>query len=149
MMQSCRDRELTDTRNRIYGDNRFDMIHQRFLLGSISSYDDFYKKVCHALKPGGWVEIVEMEGMTFSDDGTLPEDCALNLWGRCLEEAFAKLGKPILKIEAYKELLEKQGFVNVQFAMVKRPTNDWPKDPKMKEIGRVSANTNSLYASDG
>ena len=36
-------------------------------------------------------------------------------------------------------MMEDAGFENVELRVVKRPMNDWPKDPKMKEIGRVSA----------
>jgi hypothetical protein len=33
---------------------------------------------------------------------------------------------------------EKAGFVNVHAEEFKRPSNDWPKDPRFKEIGKVS-----------
>jgi hypothetical protein len=51
---------------------------------------------------------------------------------------FEKLGKPILPIEAFPKYLEEVGFENINLQMLKRPTNDWPKDPKMKEIGRYT-----------
>jgi len=60
-------------------------------------------------------------------------------WGHWIEEAFGKIGRPFLPIEKYKEVMEDTGFVNVQLRMVKRPTNDWPKDPRQKEIGKVRA----------
>ena len=37
-----------------------------------------------------------------------------------------------------KTLFENAGFVDVQVKELKRPSNDWPKDKRMKEIGRVS-----------
>ena len=107
-------------------------------MGSVSSHADFYKNVFAALKPGGWFELVEMECLTFSDDGTVPDDGASNQWGRLLNEAFAKIGKPMLPVTEYGTLLKETGFVNLRSQIMKRPTNDWPKDPKMKEIGRVS-----------
>lgn len=54
------------------------MIHGRFLMGSITSHTELYKKVYSALKPGGWFEIVELECGTFSDDGTVPPDSPSN-----------------------------------------------------------------------
>ena len=75
---------------------------------------------------------------TFSDDDTVPEDAPSKLWWKLLEEAFEKIGRPIPKIDRFPKLLEDAGFENVQFQMIKRPVNDWPKDPKMKEIGRYS-----------
>jgi hypothetical protein len=121
----------------MFGESRFDMIHGRFLLGSVSSCAELFKKVYAALKPGGWFELVELEVGTFSDDNTLPEDSACVLWGKLLCEAFAKIGKPIIPVRDYEPLLEETGFVNVRSRIMKRPTNDWPRDPRMKEIGRV------------
>ena len=114
------------------------MVHGRFLMGSISSHADLYKKIYNALKPGGYFEIVEMECGTFSDDGTVSPDSDSNKWWMWLEEAFAKIGKPIPKIDEFPQLFEGAGFVNVVSEMKKRPVNDWPKDPRMKEIGRYS-----------
>jgi hypothetical protein len=39
--------------------------------------------------------------------------------------------------------MEEVGFVDVEERILKRPTNDWPKDPRMKEIGRVSVAVSS------
>ena len=114
------------------------MIHERFLVGSISSFPDFYKKVYAALKPGGWIELSEMETGIFSDDGTVPEDSACNQWWELLRESFARMGKAIIPVKDYEPLLKNAGFVNVQWQVMKRPNNDWPKDPRMKDIGRVS-----------
>ncbi|CAJ0554526.1 Ff.00g130390.m01.CDS01 [Fusarium sp. VM40] len=36
----------------------------------------------------------------------------------------------------YKEQLEEAGFVDINIAKRKWPTNHWPKDPKHKQIGR-------------
>ena len=129
---------MTTEHIRTFGESRFDMIHQRFLLGSVSSCSDLFKKVYDALNPGGWFELVEMEAGTFSDDGTVSQDSACVLWGRLLTEAFAKLGKPILPVNEYVPLLQEAGFVNIHSQIMKRPTNDWPRDRRMKDIGRVS-----------
>ena len=122
-----------------FGDDRFDMIHEQFLLGSVSSYPELFKKVYTALKPGGWFEVIEMEAGTFSDDGTVVKDSACNRWGELLSEAFAKLSKPIVPVDNFEVLLKQAGFANVNCQIMKRPINDWPKNPKMKEIGRVSS----------
>lgn len=121
----------------MFGESRFDMIHERFLLGSVASYAELFKKIFAALKPGGWFELVEMEAGTFSDDNTLPKDSACVLWGELLCEAFEKIGKPIIPVRDYEPLLKETGFVNVRSRIMKRPTNDWPRDPRMKDIGRV------------
>lgn len=124
---------------RTYGENRFDLIHQRFLIGSISNHARLYKEALTALKPGGYIELVEMEARTFCDDDTLPPDSAMVKWGHWIHEAFEKMGRPFLAVGEYKTLLEQAGFVDVEFRLVKRPSNDWPKDPRWKEIGKVGS----------
>lgn len=122
---------------RTFGDNRFDMIHARFTLGSVSDYSTLFKRIFSALKPGAYFEISDMESGTFSDDGTVTPDMACVKWWSTLSEAFEKLGKPIIPIERYPQLMEETGFDDIHWDMLKRPTNDWPRDPRMKEIGRV------------
>lgn len=51
----------TEREHRTFGSDRFDMVHGRFLMGSVSSHASLYKSVYDSLKPGGWFEIVEME----------------------------------------------------------------------------------------
>lgn len=34
-------------------------------------------------------------------------------------------------------MIEDVGFTDIHWQVIQRPTNDWPKDPKMKEIGMV------------
>jgi hypothetical protein len=113
------------------------MIHHRHLIGSISKHNHFYKQAYNALKPGGWIEVVEQEARLYCDDGTIPEGSAFKRWGDYIHEIFERMGRPFHAVEEYKTLLSDAGFVNVTEKIVKRPTNDWPKDPKMKEIGKV------------
>lgn len=63
------------------------MIHMRYLCGSITSYDDLYKRAYAALKPGGWVEIVDIECGNYCDDGSLPEDAPSIKWWAMLQES--------------------------------------------------------------
>lgn len=34
-------------------------------------------------------------------------------------------------------MVKDAGFTNIDWRIIKRPTNDWPRDPRMKEIGAV------------
>lgn len=122
---------------RTFGHDRFDMIHERFLMGSIGDHLAFYKKCFEALKPGGYLEISEMECGTYSDDGTVKPKMSCVRWWTELEEAFRRIGKPILKCHEHPELLKQAGFEDVHWEIQPRPVNDWPKDSRMKEIGRV------------
>jgi hypothetical protein len=110
----------------------------RCMLASVSNYPRLYKQAFDAIKPGGWLEVNDVALPVFCDDGTFPEDSASVKWAHWFDEACIKFGRPVPKLEQYKPWVEQAGFVDVQEQMLKRPTNDWPKDPRMKEIGRVS-----------
>ncbi|KAK3675479.1 hypothetical protein LTR78_004562 [Recurvomyces mirabilis] len=122
-----------------WGDNRFDLIHHRHLIGSISNHAHFYKQAYNALKPGGWIEVVEMEAKLYCDDGTVPLTSAMKRWGDYIHEIFEKSGRPFIPVAQYKTQLEDAGFECVTYVEMKRPTNDWPKNPRMKEIGKFCA----------
>lgn len=109
-------------------------------------YPKLFENIYRALKPGGYIEIKDMECGTFSDDGTVPPDAASNKWWTWLQEAFTRMGTRIPNIDEYRPWLNAAGFINVYDRMVKRPTNDWPRDPKMKEIGCVSRKISRVCA---
>jgi hypothetical protein len=66
-------------------------------------------------------------------------------WARELLTAFDKINRPWPKGPELKGLLEDAGFVNVQVKELKRPTNDWPKEKLMKEIGKVRLGPYSYF----
>ncbi|KXT06230.1 hypothetical protein AC579_2611 [Pseudocercospora musae] len=119
-----------------FGSDRFDMIRHAFIVGHVKDYPEFYKRAFNALKPGGSMQIVEIEFQLYCDDGTLAPDSALLKWCSLMYEAFAKIRAVVPTAENYKEWLEDAGYENVHLEIIKRPSNDWPKDPKWKEIGR-------------
>lgn len=49
------------------------------------------------------------------------------------------LGRPIDSAALYKDQMIAAGFENVTQVLYKWPTNRWPKDPKIKEIGVYSS----------
>jgi hypothetical protein len=94
---------------------------------------------CSAVKPGGYFEVQDLDPELYCDDGTYTNDHASMKWGKLFKEALVKMGRKLPEVTQYKTLMEEAGFVDVQEHFYKRATNDWPKDKKMKEIGRVSA----------
>ncbi|ERF76119.1 hypothetical protein EPUS_01452 [Endocarpon pusillum Z07020] len=119
-----------------FGPNKFDLIFARLLLASVSDYPRLYRQAFDALKPGGYLELHELDPETYCDDGSYTESHAAMKWGKLFKEAVAKMGRTLPDLTQYKSLMEEAGFVDVQERFYKRASNDWPKDPKMKEIGR-------------
>lgn len=66
------------------------------------------------LRPGGWIELVDILCEAFSDDDTIHHSPHMVEWGKLLEEASVKFGKSISLPVRYKELLQNAGFKNVR-----------------------------------
>jgi hypothetical protein len=97
------------------------------------------------IKPGGWIQDMEMSIMWKSDDGTITDDHLLNEWSRISIEAAKKIGKTFENAQFTKENMIKAGFVDVVEKKYKMPVRGWSSDPKMKELGRW----NALYFQQG
>ncbi|RPB16295.1 S-adenosyl-L-methionine-dependent methyltransferase [Morchella conica CCBAS932] len=100
--------------------NSFNFIHGRALHGSVFSWTCLYKEAYAALKPGGWFESVETTiGFYIDDDEGQPtaigSTTSISQWW--MEDAL---------------------FVNMEENIFKVPIGSWPKDPKMKNIGRYN-----------
>ena len=87
-------------------------------------------------KPGGYFEMQELDPRFRSDDGSLQEDSNLSYWSRIICEASAKYNRPVPYYDEYLKWFEKAGFVDVKRMYLKSPTNPWPKDRTLKEVGR-------------
>ena len=87
-------------------------------------------------KPGGYVELQELDPRFTSDDGTLKDDSALSYWSRTICEAAKEYNRPIPVFTQYKAWLERAGFIDVQQIVLKAPTNPWPKCKLLKEVSK-------------
>lgn len=128
-----------------YQPNSFDFVHLRTLQGSIGDWPALYSQAFKCIKPGGWIQDMEMSIMWKSDDGTVTDDHLLNEWSRISIEAAKKIGKTFENAQFTKENMIKAGFVDVVEQKYKMPVGGWSSDPKMKEIGRW----NALYFQQG
>jgi len=66
------------------------------------------------IKPGGYIEIHDLDPGFYCDDGTIPQDCASVQWATLFEEACAKMGRPIPRFETYGKGLSDAGFVDIE-----------------------------------
>lgn len=95
---------------------------------------NYLKSLSH-IKPGGFVEQVELSGKAISDDGTLPEDSALAKWWDIFMAIGEKTGSTFAASEVARESIEAAGFTNVQEHKIKVPVGPWPKDKTLKVWG--------------
>lgn len=123
--------------------NSFNFIHGRALHGSVFSWTCLYKEAYAALKPGGWFESVETTiGFYIDDDEGQPtaigSTTSISQWCRLGIEASERAGRPFGITDKLKGWMEDALFVNMEENIFKVPIGSWPKDPKMKNIGRYN-----------
>ncbi|TDZ32548.1 Secondary metabolism regulator LAE1 [Colletotrichum spinosum] len=117
--------------------DHFDFVHARNLEGCISDWVDFDKEALRCLKPGGYIEVIELDFHARSQNQTLPEDHVFNRWGKIMFEAFRKLGKTAEQHRdgGIAKNLEAAGFTEIVAKKWPIPVGGWPRDPKLKEVG--------------
>lgn len=114
----------------------FDYIHTRVTLGCWSDTKaQIVQRAYDNLEPGGWLECQEIECLPGCDDGTMTENHAWLGWANQLCIASERIDRQLNMADQIKGWLEEVGFVDVQQAVFKIPTNGWPKDPRLKYLG--------------
>jgi SAM-dependent methyltransferase len=117
---------------------KFDYIHSKIMAGSIRNWPYLVQQCFDNLNPGGWVEFADWDYTPFLPDGTADtRDNWVVRWHKlmmdtCLEKtgATARPGPHI------KKWVSDAGFEDVKEIVFQVPIGSWPKDPKLKEVGR-------------
>ncbi|KIW18532.1 hypothetical protein PV08_02820 [Exophiala spinifera] len=115
----------------------FDFIHVRGLYGSVARWDSFYQEVYRNLKPGGYVEQVEQSVVPKSQDGTV-DGTIFEEWGKVSLEAGDAFGKSLRICDESAQHMRDAGFEDVTERRFHVPVGSWPRDHRLKELGRVN-----------
>ncbi|RSL49182.1 hypothetical protein CEP54_012556 [Fusarium duplospermum] len=120
-----------------------DYVHMRYLNGSIVDWRALFREAFRCCKPGGYIESLESAPWLESDDGTVTDETAMSQWGKLFVKGGLKIGRSFTLVddEEQRKGMEAAGFVDIQEFNIKVPLGDWPKDPKLKEMGRFSRAT--------
>ena len=70
------------------------------------------------------------------DDGSIPEDSSLAYWSKIICEAGDNYNRPLPHYYDHLKRFEKAGFVDIKQIFLKSPSNPWPKDRLLKEVGK-------------
>ncbi|KAF4314539.1 Methyltransferase type 11 [Botryosphaeria dothidea] len=73
----------------------FDLVHARYMAGSIKDWPGLLRNCYDSLKPGGWVECSDWDLLPYATDGSVPEDDAVLRLHQLLVEATDKLGRTV------------------------------------------------------
>ncbi|KAF7551167.1 hypothetical protein G7Z17_g5200 [Cylindrodendrum hubeiense] len=117
--------------------DHFDFVHIRALYGSIPDWQDLYKKAYRHLKPGGWVQDLEMGVRIESDHVDIPPNHVFNRWADLFYEGGEKMGRSFTVSQGHtmRDNMEAAGFVDIVEKKVKAPMHGWPRDPKLQQAG--------------
>ncbi|KAF4955906.1 hypothetical protein FSARC_11721 [Fusarium sarcochroum] len=118
-----------------YPDNTYDFVHIRGMTGCIPDWVELHKKAYKSLKPGGWVEHVELWGIAKSDDGSLKSDSPAKKWVDVFKKIGEAIGKDFFTGHQAADFQREAGFENVYEKRLKVPIGPWPKDKKLKQWG--------------
>jgi len=134
-----------------YENNYFDYVHMRSLSGSFSDWESVLRNAYEKTKPGGYLEFQDYGCELFSSTGvplTTPDPKSpFTRWLYHLVQAAENLGRPLVMGRRMKRLMEEAGFVDVVESTAIWPLGAWPKDKRLKEVGKwgLLGCTDSLY----
>ncbi|KAJ5107355.1 hypothetical protein N7456_004030 [Penicillium angulare] len=118
----------------------FDLIHLRIMEASFTpeELDRLYQQCYQKIRPGGWIEQVELTIDLFCDDDSLPKDSAASRWGEINRKAAEKCGRPCDLFATLEKRIQEAGFVDIHVQDQKWPIGPWPRDKLLKEAGLVN-----------
>ncbi|PYH89966.1 S-adenosyl-L-methionine-dependent methyltransferase [Aspergillus ellipticus CBS 707.79] len=119
--------------------NTYDFIHSRGMAGCVADWHRLYRQAYRHLKPGGYFELQESAVWAWSDDGSLRPDSPLGEYLRALDDAGQKIGRDLNITHKLSPWLTAHGFEDVHEETYILPFSPWPRDARLKEIGKVQA----------
>lgn len=116
---------------------KYDLIHSRSISSGVSSWPALISLAWQHLRPGGWIELQEYHLPMRCDDESMA-GTEFERWNNLLVEAGERVG---VKLDggfaAVPGLLEDAGAVDMGRKGLKWPVGPWPKDERIKEVGRM------------
>ncbi|CAG7564463.1 unnamed protein product [Fusarium equiseti] len=116
--------------------NEFDFIHIRYLFGAIKDWTALFKEAYRCVAPGGWVQSAEADVEFRCDDGSVDLEPNLQLFKKLFVEGGKLINTPFFVYDLQVKGFEEAGFEEIRTVDYKFPVGDWPKDPKLREVGK-------------
>ncbi|KAK6840740.1 S-adenosyl-L-methionine-dependent methyltransferase [Apiospora arundinis] len=139
--------EVDDLEDEWIWSYKFDYIHARHMVGSISDFARIFQTIYENLNPGGYVEFQDYYVKLDSFDGTL-DGTALQRWNNMINEALIPTGRSGLNSANYARWMQEAGFEDVVEEKFAVPGNPWTRDKTHKQLG-VLQRTNILEGLHG
>ncbi|CAO2647495.1 Nn.00g084170.m01.CDS01 [Neocucurbitaria sp. VM-36] len=114
----------------------FDLIHMRTMTGCIRDWDKLFAQAFRHTKPGGYIELQEMDYMGVIQPTSRNPGTSFVTW--CTEQGQAGLKAGVnlrTSISFLTSSLEKAGFVDCMVLEFKLPIGPWPKQKRLRDAG--------------
>lgn len=125
--------------------NSLDMVHHRFNVTAVSDWPRQFQKALIVLKPGGFIELVDIVSSPQADDNSIPVNSQLIRFFHLIADGRRQVGKDLRAMHLWRTQLEAAGYINVQERVLKLPIGGWPKDPRLKEAGSLKLDTLQVH----
>lgn len=119
----------------LWAKDSFDFIHARELVLAVRDWPRLIRQSFEHLKPGGYLQLAGSVPLFTSDDGSLPPTSAYVEVAQIYFDMGDKIGTSGKEPLRWKDYLISAGFTDVVEVVLKIPTNPWPRDERMKQIG--------------
>ncbi|CAP66518.1 uncharacterized protein PODANS_4_3180 [Podospora anserina S mat+] len=118
-------------------DDKYDFIHIRNVMHSVTDTKALLSRVMRHLKPGGYIEIQDLDITPLSDDDTLTPTTpyALRDFLKYMAAGLAALGSHMHAVHKLPDELEAAGFEDIKKSKHKAPIGMWPKDKRLRLCG--------------
>ena len=105
----------------------FDLINSRYLAEGInaSRWQSYVRELKQLLKPGGWLQMVEIQFPFQSSSGLLPVDSFLGRWWQWYSWALQSMDKNIRIGRELGQLLTAQNFQHIRSVTRDLPVGGW------------------------
>ncbi|KAI9720896.1 MAG: hypothetical protein M1812_002735 [Candelaria pacifica] len=113
----------------------YDLINVRFMFLAIKEFPKLIRNAYDTLKPGGWIELSELNVDPGSYDAQMPDPSQIILWIAYLRQAATAMGFDMQIASKFKSMVIEAGFEEVTEEILEVPWGIWPKDQRLKEIG--------------
>ncbi|KAI8627458.1 methyltransferase domain-containing protein [Xylariaceae sp. FL1651] len=128
--------EIDDIEDEWVFSMKFDYIHGRHMVGSITDFPRLFTSIYANLEPGGWVEMQDYYVKLQSIDGSL-DGTTLQRWNNMLNHALTFIGRSGLNTVKYKRWMREAGFEEVREEVFAVPGNPWAKGAEQKQLGAM------------
>ncbi|KAI5462455.1 S-adenosyl-L-methionine-dependent methyltransferase [Mariannaea sp. PMI_226] len=117
---------------------KLDYVHTRATAGCWSSFkEQVADQAFENLAPGGWFESQEYDAIISCDDDSLDPEGPLAMWFDDMRVASRTMDRTLVVAAELRHAFQEAGFVDIQERIFKMPMNGWPKDERLKELGRM------------